>query len=292
MNPRSTNMNKPLIHQNKDFYLLKNIFFIFSIFISACSSTPTTHVESSKTLLSHANFLDEIHVNNYPVKVWSRLSDTNTAVHVYIEGDGHAWNQRGRPSLDPTPKNPVGLKLAAGDSHPNVIYLSRPCQFIELPKNQCNFKIWTQNRFSVEIVKELLEILKSKIPKGQHVILIGYSGGANIAIQMLDNLKEVKGLLTVAGNLDDKHFSSYHSLPTSLKGANDRILRRNKHIPQLHISGQNDEIIPPSLTTKMLGDVSNSECVAVEAQANTSHEGPWVIPWDRFAQLMTTCSDK
>ena len=50
-------------------------------------------------------------------------------VHVYIEGDGYAWATTTDPSDDPTPINPLALRLAAVDDAPNVLYLARPCQF-------------------------------------------------------------------------------------------------------------------------------------------------------------------
>jgi len=40
-------------------------------------------------------------------------------LRVYIEGDGFAWINRFRISPDPTPRNPVALKLAATDPASN-----------------------------------------------------------------------------------------------------------------------------------------------------------------------------
>ena len=49
---------------------------------------------------------------------------------VYIEGDGLAWINRGQISEDPTPTDPVALRLAARDDAASVLYLARPCQFV------------------------------------------------------------------------------------------------------------------------------------------------------------------
>ena len=49
---------------------------------------------------------------------------------VYLEGDGLAWASRTRPSTNPTPTDPVALKLAALDRSANVAYLARPCQYV------------------------------------------------------------------------------------------------------------------------------------------------------------------
>ena len=61
-------------------------------------------------------------------------------VNIYIEGDGRAWLNKNRPSLDPTPKNSLALKLAEIDPAPNVIYLARPCQYSKLIKKRLAHK--------------------------------------------------------------------------------------------------------------------------------------------------------
>lgn len=46
-------------------------------------------------------------------------------LRVYIEGDRHAWLSRTRLCADPTPHNPVALKLALADPAPGpLLYLA------------------------------------------------------------------------------------------------------------------------------------------------------------------------
>ena len=54
-------------------------------------------------------------------------------LHVYLEGDGQAFvSQGGYASSDPTPRNPLALRLAIQDNSANaVVYLARPCQYVQ-----------------------------------------------------------------------------------------------------------------------------------------------------------------
>ena len=54
--------------------------------------------------------------------------DRNLAI--YIEGDGLAWTSKSRLSSDPTPQDPVGLKLALRHPRGAAAYLARPCQYV------------------------------------------------------------------------------------------------------------------------------------------------------------------
>lgn len=49
---------------------------------------------------------------------------------IYIEGDGRAFDIDGQPTSDPTPRGTMLREIAFGDTHPNVVYLGRPCQFV------------------------------------------------------------------------------------------------------------------------------------------------------------------
>ena len=68
--------------------------------------------------------------------------------------------------------------LAFGDDSPNVVYLARPCQYVE--GTICSSYYWTVARFSSEVVEAEYEAIK-KIVGDNPVILIGFSGGAQIA---------------------------------------------------------------------------------------------------------------
>ncbi|MBD3796273.1 MAG: hypothetical protein IE887_00755 [Campylobacterales bacterium] len=51
--------------------------------------------------------------------------------HVYIEGDGIVYKTRYLISEDPTPIDPLGLKLMLSDPSDCKAYIARPCQYID-----------------------------------------------------------------------------------------------------------------------------------------------------------------
>ena len=75
-----------------------------------------------KTLVTAEPFL---------LTAYHRIAEPGEALTVYIEGDGQAWLSRSRLATDPTPTDPVALRLAALDPSPNVVYLARPCHYTD-----------------------------------------------------------------------------------------------------------------------------------------------------------------
>src|SRR5690349_24833459 len=56
-----------------------------------------------------------IKTNHFTLTSFQKFSDANTKGHsitIYIEGDGRTWITRSHLSNNPTPKNPLALKLA------------------------------------------------------------------------------------------------------------------------------------------------------------------------------------
>lgn len=69
-------------------------------------------------------------------------------------------------------------ELAFEDDSPNVVYLARPCQYIKSPI--CSKRHWTTARFAPEVINAEYAAVK-QIADGNPVILIGFSGGAQVA---------------------------------------------------------------------------------------------------------------
>lgn len=222
-----------------------------------------------------------------PIKVWGRLAPTGS-VHIYIEGDGAAWRNSRQPSMDPTPNNPVALKLAAADHHDSVLYLGRPCQYDADPARGCHFREWTERRFAH--VDELEQAIRQRVPAERKLILVGFSGGANMAVQLAARLPKVTGLVTVAGNLDTSAFTRYHRLRDEDFGHNAALLQRLSGLPQVHYTGGDDAVIPPELTQLQLAPITSDHCLQVHELPGVRHTGPWRIDWLAFAALQRDCS--
>ncbi|WP_414683398.1 lipase family protein, partial [Methylophaga sp. UBA5088] len=119
---------------------------------------------------------------------------------IYIEGDGLAWLNRRKISSDPTPVDPLVLKLAVHDKQ--AVYLARPCQYVK--SDRCDKKLWTSARFSTEVVESMNQAvteLKNQF-QASSLRLIGYSGGGAIATLLAAERNDVDQLVTVTGNLD------------------------------------------------------------------------------------------
>ena len=136
-------------------------------------------------------------------------------LHVYIEGDGHAWHRRHQLSSDPTPRDPVALRLAAKDKSPSVLYIARPCQYLdESELRDCDPKYWSSHRYSEAVVGAVDETITQLIESTNvsAVALFGYSGGGAIAALLAARRDDAVSLVTVAGNLDHVAWTSHHEV--------------------------------------------------------------------------------
>lgn len=175
---------------------------------------------------------------------------------VYIEGDGLAWRTRTIISNDPTPINPVGLRLALKHPQGNVVYLARPCQYTGgINARNCNKHDWTNGRFSEEVIastNEALNTLKTEF-EAKQLQLIGYSGGAAVAALLAARRDDVVTLITVAGNLDHRAWTAHHHLSPLSNSLNPADYREQlTDIEQIHFVGANDRVIPPFLAEQFV----------------------------------------
>ncbi|MGI4938723.1 MAG: hypothetical protein ACRYF5_18555 [Janthinobacterium lividum] len=100
---------------------------------------------------------------------------------IYLEGDGRAYLDAAQASMDPTPSDPLGLRLAlADDTGLAVAYLARPCQYtMPAHGHGCNQAYWTSARYAEPVIEALdLAIDDLKRRAGAvRIVLVGYSGG-------------------------------------------------------------------------------------------------------------------
>lgn len=224
----------------------------FLVFMVGCSKQIPTLQERKATAFSLAkqkNLQKQIyHTKHFNIFALQTYKQQCKDIKVYIEGDGLAWITRSKISQDPTPINPLALKLMNLDTSECKIYLARPCQYIS--SKSCNERYWTSHRFSsrvIESYEEVLSLLKNKY-QNSSFSLIGYSGGAAIALLSATKRDDIKSIITIAGNLDHNFWTSYHQIDP-LQGSLNPInyTKSLAKIPQEHLIGEDDLIIPKEI---------------------------------------------
>lgn len=165
---------------------------------------------------------------------------------VVIEGDGEAHDGKGRPTADPTPRDPVGRRIArAWPRESAVAWLARPCQFVRDPA--CTSADWTTGRFSeaaVVATDAAVDHLKARAGASR-VRLVGWSGGGTLAALVAGRRGDVAGLVTVAAPLDLAAWTAWHGV-SPLEGL-DPAKAPALAVPQLHLIGAFDTVTPPAL---------------------------------------------
>lgn len=160
-------------------------------------------------------------------------------------------------------------ELAFEDDSPNVVYLARPCQYIKRPI--CSKRHWTTARFAPEVINAEYAAVK-QIADGNPVILIGFSGGAQVA-GLIASAKQglnVKKIITIAGNLDHLAWTQYHNLPPLNESMNLESYRKQfAQIPQIHYVGSDDKVMPPVLVRDFVGE----SCNLIEVRGATHNSG-------------------
>ena len=245
----------------------------------SCSKNPVLRVD---VIAEDSGFgRSEIAGTDFRHVLYTHLPDSPVdTVHVYLGGDGSPWNGRYRVNTDPTPRNPVALKLMAADPSPSV-YLGRPCYHGFAGQPPCTPADWTGARYSEAVVGSLFAALETLIQqyKINNIILIGYSGGGTLAMLLARRLEQTRAVITVAGNLDTDGWTALHGytpLYLSMNPKTEPALPGG--IFQLHLSGELDKVIPPSLTRSAI-DSSNVRNVKFEIIEGFDHACCWVEHW-------------
>lgn len=227
----------------------------------------------------------EIKADPFILTSYERVRQPGMVAAVYIEGDGLAWLSRTRASKDPTPTNPVALKLADEDKSANVVYLSRPCQFSK--GEGCSQEYWTGKRFSPEVIAAMGKALDD-IKKRHNIYgfnLMGFSGGGAVAALLAARRDDILSLRTVAGNLDTAAFTRLHRV-TPLAGSLNPadVAEKIVRIPQKHFVGAEDKVVPRKIGESFVAATHRPDCIALTEVEGASHEDGWVEQWPKLLE--------
>lgn len=248
---------------------MKNLILFFGFLLAACSTVSTPETFTYR----------EVPAGNFVLAAWTKVTAPDKVYKIYLEGDGHAFNQNGKITEDPTPQSYLMREIAFNDPSPNVIYLARPGQFIK-PQN-ANSKYWSTARFAPEVIDATAQAIDVLAPQAS-LILIGYSGGAQLAglIAVIHPELKITRLVTIAGNLDHPAWTAYHRLPP-LKDSlrlND-FRQKYLQISQINYIGSYDQVVPPRLTQRFLNP-STSAIVVPDATHGSGWEKIYPAIWN------------
>lgn len=254
------------------------LFFAALTILMGCS-TPTTRLDNLAK--SHQFSRSVINTHGFDHLVYtSNLSYAKSVLHVYLEGDGSPWKYRVVVLPDPTPRDPLALRLMAHDSAASA-YVGRPCYNGTSEDPGCHASLWTSARYSTKVVLSMTAVIKQIITDHDfdEVKLIGHSGGGALAMLIAAKISQVTQVVTIAGNLDTAAWTTHHGyspLYTSLNPAEQPALPQR--IKQWHFVGGQDSVVPPNLVKGYINDQENALGISIN---NFSHGCCWVSVWDR-----------
>lgn len=224
--------------------------------------------------------VDRVKAGAFELAAYARVGPAaDETLTVYIEGDGAPWATPYHPPRDPTPIRPLALALAVADPAAKVLYLGRPCQYLdERALRGCDSTYWTERRFAPEVVsayEAAIDQKKSALAI-RRLRLVGYSGGGVLATLLAARRDDVDSLVTVAAPLALSEWAAWHEA-TPLTGSLDPArLGENVRLPHgVHLVGEHDKIVPPAI----VGQFVRRQGGRVETVAGFDHECCWARDW-------------
>jgi dienelactone hydrolase len=257
-----------------------------SLLVSGCVSIPSPSQRqlTAEKIISQQGWQPIlIQGHNFDLKAYTPAPKNTDVLTIYIEGDGFAWRTQSEPSTDPTPINPLGLKLALAHPGGNAAYLARPYQYVGgLNGKGCNKTYWTQKRFAVEVIEasdQALTVLKLRFG-AHHLQLVGYSGGGAVATLLAAQRDDVVRLVTVAGNLDHRAWTDAHHIQP-LDGSLNPIdyWPALTKIPQVHFVGEKDLIINKAIAVSYRKRFTAPQNINIVSLSDFNHHCCWVESW-------------
>lgn len=254
--------------------------------LSACAGVPSQIERSNlaqQLASQHGWSKLDLDTNNFILQAFLPVApDKTDTLTIYLEGDGLAWVSASTASFNPTPINPLALKLALLDTNP-AAYLARPCQFVsEHQFKNCTQKYWTSHRFSPEVIvstNQAIDQIKRRF-SATKLILVGYSGGGAVAALAAAKRNDVMKLVTVAGNLNHTYWTKNHCLSALSGSLNpaDAWVQLQK-IPQHHYVGGRDKVIGESIARSYASQFYIKDNLDITVLPTFDHHCCWESIW-------------
>ena len=271
-------------------YCLATLFLFIVIATSSCSKLPflESPYEHAHSLATQAGFKPiALKTKLFDLKAFIKPSaNPDYEITIYLEGDGRPWASSFRPPRDPSPLDPLSLRLATVAPTAPIGYIARACQFLDAKAlESCPSRYWTFARFAPEVIdatSRAVNLLKART-NSKRVHLVGFSGGGVLAALVAAQRKDVASLITIAAPLDLRVWTEHHGI-TPMYGSlqpTDFVKTLNK-IPQIHFVGTNDAVSPSLVQQsflKKLGQPTTARIVAIEGY---NHQCCWAENWSKL----------
>lgn len=198
---------------------------------------------------------------------------------IFIEGDGSPWFYGVRVSRDPTPENPVLLKLMVR-AGARAVYLGRPCYFGSAGDSACTPDLWTRARYGERVVASLCKAANRLVASSRTdaVELVGYSGGGTLAVLMAGCIDRIAAVTTLAGNLDPESWVDLHGYAPLAQVSIGRMTSAPGSIAESHWQCINDDNVPPDVTLRYFSRRPNAERILIDG---CTHATGWGAVIDR-----------
>lgn len=204
---------------------------------------------------------------------------------VYLEGDGFAYVNSRQPALDPTPTDPIALRLALADPRDKAVaWIGRPCQYSQAEHGRnCRAAYWTASRYAPEVLDSVgtaVDRLKQRSGSGR-VILVGYSGGGAIAVLLAARRSDVVKVITVAANLDLEYWTRRDGL-SPLAGSLDPARQSPDSmgkVPQIHFTGGQDRTVGTDVVRSYQRQLSKEASSRLVEIPDFTHSCCWAKSW-------------
>ena len=262
--------------------------------LAGCATPPALPEPPSATALAAAAGWQRLNIPATPfvLAAWvPPVPGGEGRLTVYLEGDGQAWRTTTQPSDDPTPRDPVALRLALADPG-TAVYLARPCQYLgTAARAACDRPYWTARRYAPEVISATsaaIDELKQRYA-GTRLTLVGYSGGGAVAALVAARRADVERLITVAATLDHARWTDTHAvspLTGSLNPAD--AWRELGTTPQVHFVGAEDDIVGHEIASAYAARFPPGSPLYIEAIAGFDHHCCWVERWPALRRAAAT----
>lgn len=271
---------------------------ILSFYLSGCATIAGSfNPQIVADQLAHDSMFikESIPTSVFNLTAYKRLKNLGKPLTVYIEGDGRAWLSKNEIANDPTPFHPMVLEMASIDPSPNVVYLARPCQYGgSASEKPCGPEYWSNKRFSEEVIVSMNEAIDQlkHAADAKEIHLVGYSGGAAVAVLVAARRNDVVSLRTIAGNLDPEAVNRYHKVDSLAGSLNPMdVAAKLFNLPQRHFIGADDKTVPPFISQNFKQKIGRSKCIQLIEYKGVTHYKGWKKHWPDILKLPVDCHE-